>query len=179
MNKCEETVGTREQRPRLAADGRPLCPRLPAEHKSKMEDNCLPVDWNDDDRMNFMFSAFSESRDVNPKHWDSKLHFWSKAILENCKYHGDIHIDLMTLKRRFARNGLTPLGLTIVLKEMLQQGKLERKQDFLNCGTEGWMSWFYGVAKSSFWWSARTVLGGADDVKLDEQFVLVDVAKVS
>lgn len=142
-----------------------------------MADKCLPADWNDDDRMNFMFSAFSESRDVNPKHWDSKLHFWSKAILESCKYHGDIHIDLTTLKRRFSRNGLTPLGLSIVLREMLQQGKLERKQDFFNCSTEGWMSWFYGVAKSTFWWSARTVLGGADDVKVDEQFVLVDVAK--
>ena len=140
---------------------------------------CLPVDWNDDDRMNFMFSAFSESREVNPKHWDSKLHFWSKAILESCKYHGDIHIDLMTLKRRFARNGLTPLGLSVVLREMLQQGNLERKQDFLSCSKEGWMSWFYGLAKSSFWWSARTVLGGDDDVKVDEQFVLLDVAKVS
>lgn len=139
----------------------------------------LPSDWNDDDRMNFMFSAFTESRDVNPKHWDSKLHFWSKAILENCKYHGDIHIDLVTLKRRFARNGLTPLGLNVVLREMLQQGKLERKQDFLNCNPEGWMPWFYGLAKSSFWWSARTVLGGSgdDNVKVDEQFVLADVAK--
>jgi len=127
--------------------------------------------------MNFMFSAFSESRDVNPKHWDSKLHFWSKAIHESCIYHGDIHIDLMTLKRRFARNGLTPLGLSIVLREMLQQGKLVRKQDFLNCNTEGWMSWIYGVAKSSFLWSTRTVLGGNEEVKVDEQFVLVDVAK--
>ena len=152
-------------------------------YKSKMADKwteSLPADWEDDDRMNFMFSAFPESREVNPKHWDSKLTFWSKAILENCKHHGDIFVNLATLKRRFTRNSLTPLGLGIVLKEMIQQGKLQRKQDFMNCNNEGWMSWSFGLAKRSFWWSVHTVLGGDDDVSLnlDEKFVLVDAAKV-
>ena len=147
---------------------------------SKMaEKQFLPTDWGDDDRMNFMFSAFPESREVNPKHWDSKLHYWSKAILDGCKHHGDICIDLTTLKRRFSRNGLTPLGLDNVLKELLQQGKIERKEQFINCAREGWLSWSYGFAKRSFQWSVGFVWEGSSDIKLDghEQFVLVDDAK--
>ena len=142
------------------------------------EPNLLPTDWDDNDRMNFMFSAFPERREVNPKHWDSKLHFWSKAIVEGCKFRGDICIDLATLKRRFSRNGLTPLGLGIVIREMLQRGKLERKEDFLNCGTEGWLSWSYGLAKKSVRWSVGTLWSGSGEpVNLNEQFVLVDEAK--
>ena len=142
------------------------------------QDGSLPTDWDDDDRMNFMFSAFNESREVNPKHWDSKLHFWSTSILKGCKFHGDILIDLSTLKRRFSRNGVTPLGLSIVIREMLQQGKLERKEDFLNYGSEGWLSWSYDMAKRHFWSSVGAVWGESRNVNLNEQFVLVDEAKV-
>ena len=138
----------------------------------------LPADWDDDDRMNFMFSAFPESRNVNPKHWDSKLYFWSKAILDGCKFHEDICIDLTTLKQRFSRNGLTPLGLNIVIREMLRQGKLERKQDFLSYGSEGWLSWSYGLAKRSFWWSVGSVWGGRSNLNFNEQLVLLGQAKV-
>lgn len=139
----------------------------------------LPLDWDDDDRMNFMFSAFAESREVNPKHWDSKLHFWNKAILENCKCHRDVCIDLATLKRRFSRNGVIPLGLSTVIKDMLQRGRLERKVDFLhNCGGEGWLSWSCGLARRSFWWSVGTFWGENNSVNPNEQFVLVDEAKV-
>ena len=142
------------------------------------EPNFLPMDWDDNDRMNFLFSAFPERREVNPKHWESKLHFWSKAIVEGCKFHGDIRIDLATLNRRFSRNGLTPLGLSTVIREMLQEGKLERKKDFLNCGTEGWLSWSYGLAKKSVRWSVGALWSGsAEPVNLNEQFVLVDEAK--
>ena len=150
-------------------------------HNVKMADSeteCLPADWEDNDRMNFMFSAFPESREVNPKHWDSKLNFWSKAILENCEHHEDIFINLATLKCRFTRNSLTPLGLRIVLKQMIQQGKLVRKQDFMNFNNDGWMSWSFGLAKRSFWWGVHTVMGSDDAVNLDDKFVLVDAAKV-
>ncbi|PFX21120.1 Charged multivesicular body protein 7 [Stylophora pistillata] len=138
---------------------------------------CLPADWEDNDRMNFMFSAFPESREVNPKHWDSKLNFWSKAISEKCEHHEEIFIDFATLKTRFTRNSLTPLGLRIVLKEMTQQGKLMRKEDFMTCNNDGWVSWSFGLAKRSFWWGVHTVMGGDDELNLDDKFILVDAAK--
>lgn len=153
----------------------------PASNMADKANEGLPVDWDDDDRMNFMFSAFTESREVNPKHWDSKLHFWSKAILENCKYYGDICIDLTTLKRRFSRNGLTPLGLSTVIREMIQQGKLEQKEDFLNYDSGGWLSWSFGLVRRSFWWSVGAVWGGSSNkiINPNEEFVLVDGAKVN
>lgn len=78
----------------------------------------LLLDWNDDDWMNFMFLVFIESWDVNLKYWDFKLYFWSKVIFENCKYYGDIYIDLVILKWRFVWNGLIFFGLNVVLREM-------------------------------------------------------------
>ena len=136
------------------------------------------LNWNDNDRMNFMFSDFPGSREVNPKHWDSKLSFWSKAILENCENPREIVIDLATLERRFTRNGLIPLGLHIVLKEMIQQGKLQRKQDFMNSNNDGWVSWSFRLAKKFFWWCVHYAFGGNDAINLDEKFVVVDAAKV-
>ena len=152
-------------------------------HKNMAEDknNFLPADWKDNDRMNFMFSAFPESREVNPKHWDSKLHFWTKLILDSCRLESNdgVCIDLATLQRRFSRNGLTPLGLNTVINEMVKEGKLQRKEDFVKCGSEGWMAWSFGLAKKSFWWGTRTVFGGdANDGGDNGQFVVVNLAKV-
>lgn len=141
----------------------------------------LPSDWDDDDRMNFMFSAFNESREVNPKHWDSKLNYWTKAIIDSCKHHGDVYINLTNLKQRFSRNGLVPLGLTTVIKEMLRSGKLERKDDFVRCETKGWLAWSYGLARESFWWSVGALSGKRNNVVTSlndsEELVLVDAAK--
>ena len=141
----------------------------------------FPRDWDDDDRMNFMFSAFNESREVNPKHWDSKLHYWSSAILESCKHHGDVCIDLATLKRRFARNAIVPLGLATVVMEMLREGKFERKDEFLSCENKGWLAWSYGLAKESFWWGVGAFRGKFSKVPTNlnenEQFVLVGEAR--
>lgn len=60
---------------------------------------------------------------------------------------------------------------------MIQQGKLVRKQDFMNFNNDGWMSWSFGLAKRSFWWGVHTVMGSDDAVNLDDKFVLVDAAK--
>ena len=40
----------------------------------------LPPEWEDDERMNFLFSDFKENRDVNTKDWDSKIDFWTSLM---------------------------------------------------------------------------------------------------
>ncbi|XP_015777484.1 PREDICTED: charged multivesicular body protein 7-like isoform X1 [Acropora digitifera] len=141
----------------------------------------LPGDWDDDDRMNFMFSAFNESREVNPKHWDSKLNYWTKAIIDSCKHHGDVCINVTNLRQRFSRNGLVPLGLTTVIKELFRSGKLERKQDFVRRENKGWLTWSYSLAKESFWWGVSALSGRSGNVVTSlnesEELVLVDAAK--
>ena len=136
----------------------------------------LPADWTDNDRMNFMFSAFPESREVNPKHWDSKLQFWNNLIVESCKYCGDLSLSLDTVRRRFTRNCLVPLGLETVLREMIKEGKLQYMGEFTSGVNQGWMRWSYGLMKKSLSWSVGAVLGIEKNV--DGQLVLLDRIKV-
>lgn len=142
----------------------------------------LPADWHDDDRMNFMFSAFPEHRHVNPKHWDSKLQFWRKLILENCEHNHEICVDFETLRRRFSRNGLVPLGLQTVLEEMIKTGDLQTLDSFTKGLNNTWLSWGFDIAKKSFSWTVGSLLWGNDTKgKIDgaELFIIIDVLKVS
>lgn len=138
----------------------------------------FPPEWFDDDRMNFMFSAFPSDRTVNPKHWDSKLEFWTKMILDSCKSCGRIYTDRSTVREIFIRNGTLPLGLDIVLKEMLNNGKLQRVEDFRNGVDNSWINWTYGLVRKSVSWSLGAVWGGSSE-SLQGTFVVVDIVKVS
>ncbi|CAB3981770.1 charged multivesicular body 7-like [Paramuricea clavata] len=117
----------------------------------------FPEEWQDDNRMNFMFSAFPENRNVNPKHWDSKLQFWTSAIVESCDSLDELCFDINVLKSRFCRRGVTPLGLSTVLKEMLNSGEIVRTSDFLDSVYDTWSEWSYGMAKKSLWWTVGKV----------------------
>lgn len=112
-----------------------------------------------------MFSAFPESRDVNPKHWDSKLQFWSNLIFENCRYCDELAVDMDTLRQRFSRNDLAPLGLETVLTELIKAGKLQKTEDFANSVNQSWASWSYGIAKKSLSWSMFALLGFKQSVE--------------
>ena len=137
----------------------------------------LPPEWEDDNRMGFMFSAFPESRDANPKHWDSKLQFWRSAIVHSCESYDELILDVSVLKTRFRRNGVSPLGLGIVLKEMLNSGDIMSCEQFLSSVYDTWGSWSYGMAKKTFWWSVGKVW--PDNSELNSGlFMLAHVVKV-
>jgi charged multivesicular body protein 7 len=144
-----------------------------------VENKHLPPDWQDEDRMNFMFSAFPEHRHVNPKHWDSKLQFWRKLILENCNHDHELCVDFDTLRRRFTRNGLPPLGLQTVLKEMLKSGELQTFDSVTSGINNSWLSWGFDLAKKSVSWTVGSLIWG-NDAKIDgtELFIVSDILKV-
>ena len=124
-----------------------------------------------------MFSAFPESRDVNPKHWDSKLQFWRTVIIDSCDSSDELFIDAGLLKSRFRRNGVSPLGLGTVLGEMLSKGEIMSVNDFLESVYDSWGSWSYGMAKKTFWWSVGKIW--PDSNELNGSFILVSLVKVS
>ena len=70
----------------------------------------IPLDWNDDERMSFMFSAFPKDRNVNPKHWDSKMNYWLEEIKSSCHFYQDICISCEKLRERFRRCDRVPQG---------------------------------------------------------------------
>lgn len=84
----------------------------------KMSLSDLTPEWDDDERMDFMFSAFKENRDVDEKDWDSKVDFWSVLVLKSCRRLGTVSVSLQELEQMFRRKNKSPLGLPTVLRAM-------------------------------------------------------------
>lgn len=78
----------------------------------------LPAEWDDDNRMNFMFSEFKENRDVNTTDWDSKMDFWTALVLQSCRERNTVCVNLQDLNNSFRRKEKSPLGLPTVLQTM-------------------------------------------------------------
>ncbi|XP_077118298.1 charged multivesicular body protein 7 isoform X1 [Ranitomeya variabilis] len=140
-------------------------------------ESSLPPEWDDNERMSFLFSTFKQSRDVDTADWDSKMAFWSSLIVKHAKARGFLSITLRQLQIDFTRKGSIPLGLGNVVQEMLRQGSLQRESDFVAGITSGWVSWgMRQLVLNPLRWTLSSVLGG--QVNLDEPFVVPEVIKV-
>uniref|UniRef100_A0A8C5QTX5 Charged multivesicular body protein 7 n=1 Tax=Leptobrachium leishanense TaxID=445787 RepID=A0A8C5QTX5_9ANUR len=138
--------------------------------------NPYPPEWDDDERMSFLFSAFKQSRDVNTADWDSKMAFWVPTILQYAQSQGLVSVALHQLQTEFTRKGSVPLGLPIVMQEMVRQGSLQRESDFVAGVTSGWLSW--GMSQlviRPLRWTAGKILGV--QISPDEAFVVPEVLK--
>lgn len=80
----------------------------------------FPSDWDDDERMSFLFSAFKQSRDVDSADWDGKIAFWMPLIVKRAKDLRLLSVTLRQLQTDFTRKGSFPLGLGTVIQEMLR-----------------------------------------------------------
>lgn len=80
----------------------------------------FPPDWDDDERMSFLFSALKENREVNPTDWDSKMNFWTPLVVQSCRQRGSVCVSLQDLNESFRRKGSVPLGLSTVIQSMIR-----------------------------------------------------------
>ncbi|XP_075715005.1 charged multivesicular body protein 7 [Rhinoderma darwinii] len=136
----------------------------------------FPSDWDDDERMSFLFSAVRQSRDVDSVDWDSKMAFWMPLIVKYAKAQDLVSVTFRQLQTDFTRKGSMPLGLGTVIQEMLSRGSLQRESDFVTGITSGWVSW--GVRQlviKPLRWTLGSVLGGP--LNPDEPFVVPEVIK--
>lgn len=78
----------------------------------------LTPEWDDDERMEYMFSDFKENRDVNSTDWDSKMDFWTVLVVKNCRHRGTVCVSLQELNKTFKRKEKSPLGLPTVIQSM-------------------------------------------------------------
>ncbi|XP_076021309.1 charged multivesicular body protein 7 [Genypterus blacodes] len=137
----------------------------------------LPSEWEDDERMNFMFSDFKENRDVNTMDWDSKMGFWTPLILQSCRDRGTVCFSLRDLTAVFQRKGSVPLGLSTVIQGMIRCGAVQRESEFAANVDCGWLSWGVGLLLvKPLRWTFSTLLGSSR-VPLEESFVIVERVK--
>ena len=77
----------------------------------RMDSRFILRDWEDEDRMHFMYSPFPNDRNINPRHWDSKVNFWTEEIKRCCSFYLDVCISCEQLRRRFSmKDGRVPHG---------------------------------------------------------------------
>ncbi|KAM4747750.1 charged multivesicular body protein 7 [Rhinophrynus dorsalis] len=135
-----------------------------------------PPEWDDDDRMSFLFSAFKQTRDVNSTDWDSKMNFWVPVILKHARTEGLVTVTLRNLERDFTRKGSVPLGLGTVVQEMMRQGTLQRESDFVAGVTNGWLSWsMRQLVIRPLRWTVGAVWGS--QISPEEALVVPEVIK--
>ncbi|CAJ1068088.1 charged multivesicular body protein 7 [Xyrichtys novacula] len=144
---------------------------------SKSADMSLPPDWDDDERMEFMFSGFKENREVNPADWDSKTDFWTPLIIRSCRDRGSVCVSLQDLNKTFKRKEKSPLGLGTVIQSMSRSGKIQRESEFAANVDCGWLSWGVGLLLvKPLKWTFSTLLGSSR-VTLEESFVIIELVK--
>ncbi|XP_004544175.1 charged multivesicular body protein 7 [Maylandia zebra] len=137
----------------------------------------LPLEWDDDERMNFMFSDFKENRDVNTTDWDSKMDFWTALIVKSCKDRRTVCVNLQELNKIFKRKEKSPLGLATVIQSMATCGKIQRESEFAANVDCGWLSWGVGLLLvKPLKWTFSALLGSSR-VHLEESFVIIELVK--
>ncbi|XP_067251556.1 charged multivesicular body protein 7 isoform X1 [Chanodichthys erythropterus] len=144
---------------------------------AQKRDAFFPPDWEDDERMAFLFSAFKENRDVDCTDWDGKIDFWSPLIIDHCRRCGSVCVSLQDLNESFRRKGIVPLGLSTVLQSMIRSGKVQKESDFAANVDSGWLSWGVGLLLvRPLKWTLSALLGSGR-VPLEESFVVIELVK--
>nr|XP_061841811.1 charged multivesicular body protein 7-like [Nerophis lumbriciformis]XP_061841812.1 charged multivesicular body protein 7-like [Nerophis lumbriciformis] len=137
----------------------------------------LPTEWKDDERMNFLFSDFKESRDVNTTDWDSKMDFWTALVLQSCRDRTRVCLSLHDLNKTFRRKERSPMGLATVIQSLSRCGKLQRESEFAANVDCGWLSWGVGLLLvKPLKWTFSSLLG-SNSVPLEESFVVIELVK--
>ncbi|XP_046871756.1 charged multivesicular body protein 7 isoform X2 [Hypomesus transpacificus] len=140
-------------------------------------ESTLPPEWEDDERMNFIFSDFKENREVNTTDWDSKMDFWTSLIVQNCRRRSTVCVNLQDLNDTFRRKGTLPLGLGCVIQSMTRCGRIQRESEFAANVDSGWLSWGVGLLLvKPLKWTFSTLLGRSH-IALEESFVVIELVK--
>lgn len=77
----------------------------------------MPVCWNDDMRMDYLFSHF-RPHTVNPLDWESKMKFWTFLLEVWCVHNNKPMFTLSSLRKAFQRKSKTPMCLLTVVETM-------------------------------------------------------------
>lgn len=121
------------------------------------------TDIDDYQRIDFLFADFPSDRNINPKHWESKVLYWKTEIEKSCRFYGDFCINCEKLKARFHdRDGRSPKGLLTVIGDLYQSNEIHMRSSYIDLMDDTWGQWSYNLAKKSSLWLWRKATGYND-----------------
>nr|CAB3230675.1 charged multivesicular body protein 7-like [Phallusia mammillata] len=111
--------------------------------------------WSDEDRMEFLFSAFPPDVSNKPEHWTAKMNFWTKLICDLFYCSTSITITKEDILDVVKRNGKFPLGFETIWQEMVKKGQIISSPEYirnLNMNSS-WVGWSINILlrKPSIW----------------------------
>ncbi|KAL2725298.1 charged multivesicular body protein 7 [Vespula squamosa] len=113
----------------------------------------MPDCWNQDNRMNALFSPF-RSKSANQQDWISKYKFWNDLIYKWLRHTEQCSFSIFDLNEIFKRKGCSPLCLTTVTEEMLRNREIISEEEFLKEPSDSWTIWSLDVfIKKPLTWS--------------------------
>lgn len=118
-------------------------------------------------------------RQVNVEHYEQKMEFWKEMIENYCEYKGSPKCSLQELKTVFKRNGTVPYCLEDVFNEMIAQGNLVNKDEFMREQKDGWGSWAVDslVVRPLSWGLGKLKEKLVSNVQDDQSFVVKSAVK--
>lgn len=152
----------------------------------KLPNDFHPKCWQDDERMDNLFAPF-RAKSVNPINWNSKMDFWKNSIRKYCEVKGCASISIGELRDAFQRNGKRPHCLDTVFEQLIADGVIQRRDNFMKAPQHSWSEWaIHKLVKAPFQWSFDRVKERVIPTSIrsdgvnDEQtaHVHIDVAKV-
>lgn len=93
-----------------------------------------PTDWDDDERMAFLFRDF-RPREANPLGYDEKMLFWKKLVTSFTGQRREAIFNVQSLTESFTRKNSQPVCLMRVIEALRQDGVIVPRKP------AGWMSW--------------------------------------
>jgi len=98
------------------------------------------IDWNDDDRVNALYSPF-RSRDLNPESYDAKMQFWIEAIHKWAECKQVYKFKPSQILADFTANSRKPLCFQDVLLHLRESSKeISEIKDFKKSLADSWSS---------------------------------------
>lgn len=146
----------------------------------------LPVDffpacWQDDERMDNLFAPF-RAKSVNPVNWESKMKFWKNLIKEYCQWKGSSVVLVIELRDALKRNEKKPHCLDTVFEHLMNEGSIQRKDQFLQPPQHSWSEWaIHKLIKSPFQWGFDRVkerVVATNNSAIDSERIQVVVTEV-
>ncbi|XP_065883400.1 charged multivesicular body protein 7-like [Dysidea avara] len=141
---------------------------------SLLENFSLPEEWQNDERMGYLFGPFPPGR--IPSENNEKLCFWSKLIVSSSKQLNKTTFTVPELQTRFTRRGVNPTCLLEVVAYMERTGVIQRldKWSTFPSGVS-WSGWAQQATVKGLWYLWESVVGKYEDDQIE--FIIVDQIK--
>lgn len=149
-----------------------------------LPEDFYPACWQEDERMDNLFAPFRD-KSVNPVNYETKMKFWKNLIIEYSTLKGNPTISLDELRIAFQRKGKKPYCLNTVLDELLTDGTVKPKSQFMEAPLLSWAGWAVNkLVKAPLRWGfdrvKERVISTQNNGNCDEstEYVVIEVAKV-